>query len=50
MDMPYRTPDGLLSWLDTVAAPQGEPFGQTPPAGTGPAAGTTGPGTRRSVT
>ncbi|WP_129309249.1 S66 peptidase family protein [Streptomyces sp. L2] len=31
MDTPYRTPKGLLSWLDIVAAPQGEPFGQTPP-------------------
>ncbi|MFF3915512.1 S66 peptidase family protein [Streptomyces sp. NPDC001852] len=31
MDTPYRTPEGLLSWLDVVAAPQGEPFGQTPP-------------------
>jgi muramoyltetrapeptide carboxypeptidase len=31
MDTPYRTPEGLLSWLDIVAAPQGEPFTQTPP-------------------
>ncbi|MFG2947516.1 S66 family peptidase [Streptomyces adustus] len=31
MDTPYRVPDGLLSWLDVVAAPQGEPFAQTPP-------------------
>ncbi|WP_369389084.1 S66 peptidase family protein [Streptomyces sp. CG1] len=31
MDTPYRTPEGLLSWLDIVAAPQGEPFAQTPP-------------------
>ncbi|TVZ95306.1 muramoyltetrapeptide carboxypeptidase LdcA involved in peptidoglycan recycling [Streptomyces sp. BK340] len=31
MDTPYRTPEGLLSWLDVVAAPQGEPLSQTPP-------------------
>ncbi|MGW2819752.1 S66 family peptidase [Streptomyces sp. NPDC001443] len=31
MDTPYRVPDGLLSWLDVVAAPQGEPFAQTSP-------------------
>ncbi|MFE8943849.1 S66 peptidase family protein [Streptomyces sp. NPDC007856] len=31
MDTPYRTPGGLRSWLDIVAAPQGEPFAQTPP-------------------
>ncbi|MGW4885944.1 S66 family peptidase [Streptomyces murinus] len=31
MDTPYRVPEGLLSWLDIVAAPQGEPFTQTPP-------------------
>ncbi|MGW7523723.1 S66 family peptidase [Streptomyces sp. NPDC054783] len=31
MDTPYRAPEGLLSWLDVVAAPQGEPFTQTPP-------------------
>ncbi|MEU9985191.1 S66 peptidase family protein [Streptomyces sp. NPDC048045] len=31
MDTPYRTPGGLTSWLDVVAAPQGEPFAQTPP-------------------
>ncbi len=31
MDTPYRTPEGLLSWLDVVAAPQGEPFAQIPP-------------------
>jgi muramoyltetrapeptide carboxypeptidase LdcA involved in peptidoglycan recycling len=31
MDTPYRTPAGLLSWLDIVAAPHGEPFTQTPP-------------------
>ncbi|ARP70147.1 LD-carboxypeptidase [Streptomyces pluripotens] len=31
MDTPYRTPAGLWSWLDIVAAPQGKPFGQTPP-------------------
>ncbi|UYQ65340.1 S66 peptidase family protein [Streptomyces peucetius] len=31
MDTPYRAPDGLLSWLDIVAAPQGHPFTQTPP-------------------
>ncbi|MFJ9863677.1 S66 peptidase family protein [Streptomyces sp. NPDC101165] len=31
MDTPYRTPEGLLSWLDIVAAPQGEPLSQTPP-------------------
>ncbi|GHI07837.1 LD-carboxypeptidase [Streptomyces cellostaticus] len=31
MDTPYRTPEGLLSWLDIVSAPQGEPFSQTPP-------------------
>ncbi|MGW3112590.1 S66 family peptidase [Streptomyces sp. NPDC001091] len=31
MDTPYGTPEGLLSWLDVVEAPQGEPFTQTPP-------------------
>ncbi|MFG2373513.1 S66 peptidase family protein [Streptomyces sp. NPDC048504] len=31
METPYRAPEGLLSWLDIVAAPQGEPFTQTPP-------------------
>ncbi|WP_250400508.1 S66 family peptidase [Streptomyces cellostaticus] len=31
MDTPYRTPDGLLSWLDVVTAPQGRPLAQTPP-------------------
>ncbi|KOV63064.1 S66 family peptidase [Streptomyces sp. MMG1121] len=31
MDTPYRAPEGLSSWLDIVAAPQGEPFAQTPP-------------------
>jgi muramoyltetrapeptide carboxypeptidase LdcA involved in peptidoglycan recycling len=31
MDTPYRTPKGLMSWLDVVTAPQGEPFAQEPP-------------------
>ncbi len=31
MDTPYRVPEGLLSWLDIVAAPQGHRFPQTPP-------------------
>ncbi|MEU1704241.1 S66 peptidase family protein [Streptomyces sp. NPDC005706] len=31
MDTPYRTPEGLLSWLDVVTAPQGQPLAQTPP-------------------
>ncbi|QHA04556.1 LD-carboxypeptidase [Streptomyces broussonetiae] len=31
METPYRTPEGLTSWLDIVAAPQKEPFTQTPP-------------------
>ncbi|MER6334963.1 S66 peptidase family protein, partial [Streptomyces sp. NPDC001034] len=31
MDTPYRVPEGLVSWLDVVAAPQGEPFTQVPP-------------------
>ncbi|NJQ17098.1 S66 family peptidase [Streptomyces bohaiensis] len=31
MDTPYRPPEGLLSWLDVVAAPQGRPFTQRPP-------------------
>ncbi|GGM93684.1 S66 family peptidase [Streptomyces fuscichromogenes] len=31
METPYLPPDGLLSWLDVVAAPQGKPFAQTPP-------------------
>ncbi|WP_018545192.1 S66 family peptidase [Streptomyces sp. LaPpAH-108] len=31
MDTPYRTPEGLLSWLDIAEAPQGEPLTQTPP-------------------
>ncbi|MFF2204252.1 S66 peptidase family protein [Streptomyces sp. NPDC058145] len=31
MDTPYRTPEGLLSWLDVVTAPQGQPLVQTPP-------------------
>ena len=31
METPYRPPEGLLSWLDVVAAPQGQPFTQTPP-------------------
>ncbi|MFR9791283.1 S66 peptidase family protein [Streptomyces sp. MB22_4] len=31
MDTPYRVPEGLVSWLDVVTAPQGEPFAQIPP-------------------
>ncbi|MET7326043.1 S66 peptidase family protein [Streptomyces sp. NPDC005549] len=31
MDTPYRTPDGLASWLDIVSAPRGHRFTQTPP-------------------
>ncbi|MEU4202124.1 S66 peptidase family protein [Streptomyces sp. NPDC026294] len=31
MDTPYRVPEGLLSWLDIVAAPQGHRYIQTPP-------------------
>ncbi|MER7503720.1 S66 peptidase family protein [Nonomuraea pusilla] len=31
MDTPYRTPEGLLGWLDIVAMPQGTTFTQTPP-------------------
>ncbi|MFD3475201.1 S66 peptidase family protein [Streptomyces sp. NPDC058695] len=31
MDTPYRVPEGLLSWLDIVAAPPGHRFTQTPP-------------------
>ncbi|MET9082136.1 S66 peptidase family protein [Streptomyces sp. NPDC004237] len=31
METPYRPPEGLLSWLDVVAAPQGRPFTQSPP-------------------
>ncbi|WNV85788.1 LD-carboxypeptidase [Umezawaea sp. Da 62-37] len=31
MDTPYRTPEGLLSWLDVVAAPAGSTLVQTPP-------------------
>ncbi|WP_405775702.1 S66 peptidase family protein [Streptomyces sp. NBC_00859] len=31
MDTPYRVPEGLLSWLDIVAAPQGHRFTQVPP-------------------
>ncbi|MFK8843746.1 S66 peptidase family protein [Streptomyces sp. Ac-502] len=31
MDTPYRVPEGLLSWLDIVAAPRGHRFTQTPP-------------------
>ncbi|MET9378446.1 S66 peptidase family protein [Streptomyces sp. NPDC002992] len=31
MDTPYRAPEGLLSWLDIVSAPQGRPFTQIPP-------------------
>ncbi|MFD5651340.1 S66 peptidase family protein [Streptomyces sp. NPDC127039] len=31
MDTPYRTPDGLVSWLDIVSAPRGHRFTQTPP-------------------
>ncbi|MEV0743938.1 S66 peptidase family protein [Streptomyces sp. NPDC050273] len=31
MDTPYRAPEGLLSWLDIAAAPQGHPFTQSPP-------------------
>ncbi|WP_437004448.1 S66 family peptidase [Streptomyces sp. enrichment culture] len=31
MDTPYRVPEGLLSWLDIAAAPQGHRFTQTPP-------------------
>ncbi|MDV9168888.1 LD-carboxypeptidase [Streptomyces sp. W16] len=31
MKTPYWVPEGLLSWLDVVAAPQGEPFTQPPP-------------------
>ncbi|MFD4764609.1 S66 peptidase family protein [Streptomyces sp. NPDC058439] len=31
MDTPYRVPEGLLSWLDIVAAPAGHRFTQTPP-------------------
>ncbi|MFF3161490.1 S66 family peptidase [Streptomyces sp. NPDC003273] len=31
MDTPYRTPEGLLSWLDVMTAAPGEPLAQTPP-------------------
>ncbi|WP_106186242.1 S66 family peptidase [Umezawaea tangerina] len=31
MDTPYRTPEGLSSWLDVVAAPAGSTLVQTPP-------------------
>lgn len=31
MDTPYRVPEGLLSWLDITAAPQGHSFTQTSP-------------------
>ncbi|MEO3748034.1 S66 peptidase family protein [Plantactinospora sp. B5E13] len=31
MDTPYRTPEGLLSWLDIVTMPVGSEFVQTPP-------------------
>ncbi|MEU1350691.1 S66 peptidase family protein [Streptomyces sp. NPDC005786] len=31
MDTPYRAPQGLLSWLDIAAAPQGHRFTQAPP-------------------
>lgn len=31
MDTPYRVPEGLVSWLDVVAAPPGHRFTQTPP-------------------
>jgi muramoyltetrapeptide carboxypeptidase len=31
MDTPYRTPDGLLGWLDVVTTRAGESFTQTPP-------------------
>ncbi|MFJ8494610.1 S66 peptidase family protein [Streptomyces sp. NPDC094038] len=31
METPYRPPEGLLSWLDVVAAPQGPPLTQIPP-------------------
>ncbi|WP_411083397.1 S66 peptidase family protein [Streptomyces sp. cmx-18-6] len=31
MDTPYRPPEGLVSWLDIVAAPPGHRFAQTPP-------------------
>ncbi|MFJ9350979.1 S66 peptidase family protein [Streptomyces sp. NPDC101237] len=31
MDTPYRVSEGLLSWLDIVAAPLGHRFTQTPP-------------------
>jgi muramoyltetrapeptide carboxypeptidase len=31
MDTPYRTPDGLVDWLEIVAMQAGESFSQTPP-------------------
>ncbi|MFD8980557.1 S66 peptidase family protein [Streptomyces sp. NPDC059564] len=31
MDTPYRTPEGLVSWLDIVSAPRGHRFTQIPP-------------------
>ncbi|GAA2567530.1 LD-carboxypeptidase [Streptomyces lienomycini] len=31
MDTPYRTPAGLVSWLDIVSAPRGHRFTQVPP-------------------
>ena len=31
MDTPYRTPEGLLSWLDIVTAPPGGTLAQRPP-------------------
>ncbi|MBQ0983538.1 LD-carboxypeptidase [Streptomyces sp. F63] len=31
LETPYRVPEGLLSWLDIVAAPPGHRFTQTPP-------------------
>ncbi|MGX1761320.1 S66 family peptidase [Streptomyces lydicus] len=31
MDTPYQVPEGLVSWIDIVAAPEGHHFTQTPP-------------------
>ncbi|MGP3637949.1 S66 family peptidase [Streptomyces sp. 24-1644] len=31
MDTPYRVPEGLLSWLDIAAMPEGSRFAQIPP-------------------
>lgn len=49
MDTPYRVPEGLLTWLDIVAAPRATASRRLRPAATVPVASTTTPSSRTSA-